>query len=366
MRRSKFLLSAMCDFNDDCRNIAFTPELLGSMMDRLHWMGVRRLYWNYHQPGLFEMMRDGSFSEGATAIRETLENLGNPLFTARRLAHERGLEFFAVIKPYETGISHTDPARSPKALRMPGLPGIGGVYEVDPWVMTHPEMRVRIRTADLPVGLDKVPVERVQLRQKDMSPVRIKAENIQIWTSVDNSSYQKKDVSFSVSESVDTCQSDVYNRNGDLVTRRGDPVRTLDITGISLLDPFIAITTNFTDDDGSFRNTVLEMVRAFGPNDRPIEIVGGSYHTVWRKERDLRTTDLQYDSGFGDMEVCLDADNRRLESTDGVIGLAKGRKRVPVGGVVRRVPGGARVLAELGRGVHRGRRRRRGRSSFQP
>ena len=338
MLRDNFLLSAMCDFNDDCLNIVFTGELLGSMMDKLHWMGVRRLYWNYHQPGLFEIMGDGSLSDGSTAIRETLQNLGNPLFTARRLAHERGLEFFAVIKPYETGISHTDPVGSTKVLRMPGLPGIGGVYEVDPWVMAHPEMRVRIRTADLPVGLDKVPVERIQVRQRDMSPVRIKRENIEIWTSADNNSYQKRDLSLTVSDSVETSPVDVYNREGELITRQGDSVRALDITGLSLLDPFIAVTTDFTDDNGSFRNTVLQMVHAFGPDDQPMDILGASYNSVWRPRRDLRHSDLQYDSGFGDMEICLDADNRVPEPTDGVVAMARGRNEFLSGALCEGYP----------------------------
>ena len=55
--------------------------------------------------------------------------------------------------------------------------------------MAHPEMRVRGRSADIPMGLEKIPIERIQLRQKDMSPVRIAPENIEIWTSDDNDAY---------------------------------------------------------------------------------------------------------------------------------------------------------------------------------
>ena len=338
MARNEFLLSALCDFSDDCQSISFTPELLGSMMDKLHWMGVRRLYWNHHQPGMLELLGEGSLAEWSPTIKQSLRNLGNILLTARRLAHDRDLQFFAVIKPYETGLSHTDPTSGPTAMSTPGLPGIGGVYPVDPWVMSHPEMRVRIRSADLPVGLDEVPIQRIQLRQKDMSAVRINAENLEVWTSTDNNGYKKRDVSFSVSETVEKCPLDIYNREEELITRRGEPVRALNISGLDLLDPFIVVTTNLTDDGGTFRNTTSQMVRAYGPNDQPIEVLRSSYHAFRRHERDVRTSDLQYDSGSGDVEICLDADNRRLESTDGVIGITRGRNEYLSGALCEGYP----------------------------
>ena len=138
-----------------------------------------------------------------------------------RLAHERGMECYATIKPYETGASHAYPKYSPEMLAVPGLPCIGGVCKVDSWVMAHPEMRVRGRGADIPKGLEKIPIERIQLRQKDMSPVRIAPENIEIWTSDDNNGYRKQDVTFALTESVETCPRDVFELDGDPVTAKG-------------------------------------------------------------------------------------------------------------------------------------------------
>ena len=134
-----------------------------------------------------------NFADNSEATRQTLANLGEPLALGCRLAHERGMEFYTTIKPYETGASHANPKDSPEMMAVPGLPCIGGVCKVDPWVMARPEMRVRGRSADIPIGLEKIPIERVQLRQKDMSPVRISPENIEIWTSDDNNAYQKQD-----------------------------------------------------------------------------------------------------------------------------------------------------------------------------
>ena len=55
---------------------------------------------------------------------------------------------------------------------------------------------------------------------------------------------------------------------GDHVTSKGDSVRVLDLTGLDLQDPFIAVTTTFDDDEGTFANTAFEMVRAYGPGGR--------------------------------------------------------------------------------------------------
>ena len=48
MKNDRFLLSALVDFPDDCNRLAFTPDLVENLIDRLHWMGVR--------PGLLELL----------------------------------------------------------------------------------------------------------------------------------------------------------------------------------------------------------------------------------------------------------------------------------------------------------------------
>ena len=328
MKNDRFLLSALVDFPDDCNRVVFTPDLVENLIDRLHWMGVRRVYWNYYQKGMWE-----NFADNSETTRQTLSNLGEPLALGCRLAHERGMEFYATIKPYETGASHANPKDSPQMMAVPGLPCIGGVCKVDPWVMAHPEMRVRGRGADIPMSLEKIPIERIQLRQKDMSAVRIAPENIEIWSSDDNNAYQKQDLTFALTESVETCPRDVFELDGDRVTSKGESVRALNLSGLNLLDPFIAITTNFEDRNGSFRNTAMEMVRAFGPDDEPIPIVVASHKAVWRPLRDFRTGDLEYDAGLGDAIVCLDVTNQPSvspdtfagEPNDGVIAIARGR-----------------------------------------
>ena len=362
MGKDKFVVSALVDFADDYIDITFTPDLVDDLIDRLQWMGATRVYWNFYQRGVVDYLSTGT--HGA----ETHANLGEPIAAGARSAHERGMEFFATIKPYETGATHANPANSPRILAHPGLPGIGGVYIVDDWVLARPELRVKARAADLPVGIDDVPVRRIQLRQKDMTPVRIGREHLEIWTSADNVCYRKKDVSFDLSESVAKCPADIRSMQGDHVSSKGDSVRVLDLTGLDLQDPFIAVTTTFDDDEGTFANTAFEMVRAYGPGDRPVPIVVASHKAVWRPNRDFRTGDLEYDAGVGDEVVRLDVSNSCPGSSgsDGVIAFARGRNEYLSGSVCEAYPEVQGVLARLGGPVHRRRRGRRRRAHIVP
>ena len=303
---TRFLISTSTDFPDDCGSIVFTPELLGQLLDRFQWLGVGRLNWNYYSAGMWE-----DFAR-SPATRATLDNLGEPMSLACHLAHERGMEFCAVIKPYETGHSHAIPASSQSEGGLPGLPCIGGVYSrLDRWILERPEARVRARAGDVPTNLDKIPITRIQLRQKDMFPVRFAPEDLEIWTSADNNGYHKRDVSFTVREEVATCPRDVVDVLGNPVTRKGESIRVLNLVGLDLLDPFVAVTTRLGDETGSFRNTAIEMVRAFGPDDQLLPIVVASHKSVWDSPRDLRTDCLAYDAGIGDINVCLDMTNER-------------------------------------------------------
>ena len=342
MSSDPFIVSALVDFPDDCRQIVFTPDMVDNLIERLEWMGARRVYWNFYQEELAEC-----FMLQSPSARQTKENLGDPLVAGCRAAHKRGMEFYATIKPYETGLSTTQPASGPGALANPGLPGIGGVHVVDSWVMARPELRIKGRSAEIPDGLESVPIRRIQLRQKDMAQVRIRPENIERWTSRDNAGYKKIDVSFDVRESVVVCPRDVVEMDGGAMTKKGDSVRSLDLTGLDLLDPFIAITTNFDDDQGTFVNTALEMVRAFGPENELLPKVVASHSAVWRPGRDLRTDDLQYDNGVGDIAIRLDVANSRPVSagwgggaptSDGVVALAKGRNEYLSGAMCEMYP----------------------------
>lgn len=319
---ARFLLTATVAFPDDCSQVVFTPALLGQLMERMQGIGVRRIYWEYYgdrHTGSWVPIIHRRAQGGATGVEvegnptlQTLLNFGEPpIFVAARIARRLGLEFYAIIKPYETGHSSAEPLGSPRAREMVGLPRIGGIADMlHPWTLRHPELRLRARQAGLPPNLEGIPVERIQLRKADDSPTRLQPQHLEIWASPDNFQYRRQEVRFRLRESVERCERDVREINGRLITRRGSPVRALTLEGLRLTDPFIALATNVEDDRPDFRNTAIEMIRAFGPDGEQLPIVVASHRATWRRVRDFRTFGLEFDGGLGDILVSLDVDNR--------------------------------------------------------
>ena len=203
------------------------------------------------------------------------------------------------------------------------------------------------RSADTPISLGKIPIERVQLRQKDMAPIRIAPENIEIWTSDDNNGYQKQDLTFALTESVETCPRDIFELDGDPVTSKGESVRALNLSGLNLLDPFIVITTNFEDRNGSFRNTAMDngagiWSQRSADADRCCQPQGG----LATAAETFAPATLNSMQDSGDAVVCLDVTNQPSVSSDtsaggsndGVIAIARGRNEYFSGSLCEAYP----------------------------
>ena len=110
-----FLLSATVDFPDDVGFGVYTPEFLDRMMALLGGLGVRRVYWLYYGDVDPASEWAGTMIDYMKYGRATLERIGEPVRAAVPVAHRHGLELYAVLKPYNTGLSGTYPEGSPQA-----------------------------------------------------------------------------------------------------------------------------------------------------------------------------------------------------------------------------------------------------------
>ena len=309
-QQSSFVLSATVDFPDDVTYGLYTFELLDEMMVQLKSMGVRRIYWLYyydidpdsHWAGtVFRRMKYGA---------ETLSTIGEPLKAAVPIAHKHGLEFYAVLKPYHTGSSGAYPEGSPQA-KATEIKRIGSTpVQAIPFVERHPHTRIRRRPLKAPPDLQSLPVQKIRLLKKDDSPTRVRKENLEIWTSLNNYRYERQDVAFTLKEAVEPAPQEVRDYYGDLVTAQGAPVRTLTLEGLHLTDRYILITTDFKDEKGDFRNTALGMLEVYGPGPEPLPIVVATRGAIVRDSpRDFRSCGLAFDCGLGPLQVDLDVDN---------------------------------------------------------
>jgi len=328
-----FMLEALVDFVDDALTAAepVTPRQIDAMMASLQQCGVRRVSWAYYGDGhggpLLPVLKApaGGGTDHWDNLAATYQQLGNPLRVAAEAAHRHGMELYAYYKPYETGVGISFPEGSPEAVAFGRLPQLGGRLSwLDRFVMDHPQLRIRRQTGDLPADIATSPIHAIKLYKKDHLPTRITKEHVQIWTSRLNYQYQKRDLPFELHETVEAAAKDIYDINDVRITKQGDPVRVLTLSGFSLTDPFIMVTTDFTQGPADFENTGTDLMAALDSHGKAVPGVFAPGSAVWMADQvDFRNWGLIYDHGFGRQRLRLDDAN--LSGKHGVIGYARGR-----------------------------------------
>ena len=216
---------------------------------------------------------------------------------------------------------------------------------LDPFVRDHPELRIRRRTDDVRPADATVPVRTIKLTKQDAAPTRITEDDLQIWTSPNNYRYQPTRIRFTLADTVEPAPRDVHDHRGRLLTRQGDPVRVLTLSGLDLQDKYILVTTTFKDGAPDFVNSGLELMKALDESGREIPGVfatGGAI--AFSPSNDFRRAGLMYDHGFGAAAVALDAPN--TSGRRGLIAFTRGRNEYLPGALASRA-GRAAVLARV-------------------
>jgi hypothetical protein len=327
-----FRLEALVDFPDDAIGIQqpVTARHVDAMMAALRELGVRRVSWAYYGDGhggyFVPAMKKPTDAWGHWEnLLDTYQELGHPLKAAAEAAHRHRLEIYAYYKPYETGPAISLPEGSPEAAAFGRLAQLGGRLSwLDRFVVDHPELRIKRKTGDLRADISTVPICGIKLIKKDSSPTRVTKDHLQIWTSPLNYRYRKRDIPFEIRESVEPSAKDVYDLNDKHLTRKGDPVRTLTLSGFRLTDPFIMVTTDFTDGPADFENAGPDIMVALDEHGREVPGVFGPGSAIWMTEQvDFRNWGLIFDHGYGRLPMCLDEPNG--SGKRGVISYTRGR-----------------------------------------
>ncbi|HOJ30746.1 MAG TPA: hypothetical protein PK165_01620 [bacterium] len=334
MRRD-FILEALVDFPDDALSAPcpLTGVHIDNLMKLLASHGIKRVIWGYYGDGhggflmpgiengpdlLYDMNQYGYYAK-------TIEILENPLQVATEAAHRCGMEIYAYFKPYETGVSVDFPEGSIQARLWGRLYRIGGYLSwIDPFVVKNPHLRIKRRTDDLWYGIENEVITTIKLTKKDDSPTRIRKENIEIWTSNLNYKYRKKDIDFSFKEVIEPSKKDVYDVYGNLVTRKGQPVRILFLSNFALTNKYILITTNFQSTDADFAHTWDCLFTAY--NEKGVEIPGvyATGTAIWFPEwENFRNCGVSFDTGRGPELIYLDLPNNPQDDQIRVEGAKK-------------------------------------------
>ena len=342
-RNSPFILSATVDFPDDVIYGTYTPELLNRMMVQLKEIGVTRIYWLYYG----DVEKDSYWAGGNSTLddpifpygQQTFRNIGEPLKAAVPFAHAHGLEIYGVLKPYNGGAACTYPEGASESGASNVLTRIGGpLMRTIPFLERYPDTRVQRRPIEIQTNNHNTKIRKIRLLKKDDSPTRVRGTDIQIWTSESNFKYKRKQIDFTVKETVEPAPREVRNYYGDIITKKGAPVRILTIEGLNLSDQYIAITTGLKG-KGDFVNTAVGMVEAYGDGPDPLWVVVATRGAIWVLPRDFREYGLDFDCGLGTYETSFDDQNNQRDDSGnwkwmlagGVIAFARGKNEYLAG-----------------------------------
>ena len=345
--RHEFAIEAFVDFPDDAGKACepITPAHIDAMMRRLAESGVRRVSWEVCGDGWLMPTHSASWKNMA----RTYIGLGqNSLVVAVEAAHRHGMEIYGYFKPYETGCSALFPEGSYEAMTYGRLSQIGGrMTHVNPFVVDHPNLRIRRRMDDLPGNIQSVPICGLKLRKRDASPTRVSREHLQIWVSDLNYRYQRLDVPFEVHETVEPCPQDVRDLfTEELLAREGDAQRVLNLSGFEIRDMYVLVTTDFTEGPADFENTDLAMLSAYDAAGDEITGAIASGTSIWFTDQlDFRNWGLVFDHGFNGQKMCLDDPNKPLEEIvafsrgcEGIVAFARGRNEYLPGALCETEP----------------------------
>ncbi|MDB6095475.1 MAG: hypothetical protein JWM32_3037 [Verrucomicrobia bacterium] len=301
-------LSVTVDFPDDICKGPFDHARLEAMMKAIRATGATRVYWLYYGEVAAGDPRRGNIwaTHWATYGPQTIAVLGEPLRAAVKAAHAQGLEIIGVLKPYNGGLSGSYPLGSPEAKTGSPLTRIGGnIQQVIPFLEEHPEMRLQ-RRSDGGQSSPDATIAEIRLTKADAGETRLRPEHLRLWVSDDNFQYRPLELVPTGSVSVEEATREVRDYHGNLLTRIGDPVRVIRLTGLEVRSPFLVVTTTWSEGDGDFRNTPLGMIEVRDAHARRLECVVATHAAAWIQPRDFRTYGLEFDLGFGHWAMTLD------------------------------------------------------------
>ena len=328
---TEFLLEVLVDFIDDAlfADHSWSEHDIDNVMRLLAGAGVRRVSWAYYGDGhggllMPENLRDGAANYGQ--CQASYQALGNPLRVAVAAGHRYGMEVYAYFKPYESGVSMVIPEGANEARESALLPHIGGYIGVlDPFVRENPQLRIQRKSDDLASLAQNAPsICALCLTKRDATPTRVSADHLQIWVSHHNYQYTRAQVPFTCAESVTPAPQNVYDHTGTLVTAQGTPVRMLTLSGLHLDEPYILVTTDFTDNIADFSHSGTTLLTALDAENREIPGVIATGAGCWLAGKvDFRQWGLIFDYGWGKAVTTLDMPN--TNGRDGIIAFARGK-----------------------------------------
>ena len=236
-------LHAATDFGDEFvgGERFYDRANIDALMAYLASMGVKRLEWIYHCWLAFDDSYPLGFDIEAEAVRA---------------AHRHGIDFVAVIKPFECLGLYLLPHAFPIA-RTECWNSVRGLFhQVSDLAIARPDLCLKRKPGVRDPG---GPVTAVRLVKADDRPSGLEADDLSIWTSHENGSWTRYEGPFRLEQSVEW--RPLFPKPGNC--------RVLTLSGLEIPESqrYIEVRTRRPDPNGDFvcdLESVVELVGADG------------------------------------------------------------------------------------------------------
>jgi len=229
----KIQLQGTYDFPDEMCGGIYTPEIIRKELKFLKRHGMGRIYW-IDYPGAVEAVR--KHTRGAPVYypdfyERTIEMFGgDPMPVVCKIAHEEGLEFFTVIKPYD-------------------------LWAGDIFVEAHPVCAFR-RNPEWTTEYRGEHIAEISLFADNSEPLPFDVSDIKVYASSDNVCFERID-GVSIKDYVVMRPEYKWSPAGKQKTNSYENVRKIQVTGLNLERRYWTIEFPISENPGNFGNKVF-------------------------------------------------------------------------------------------------------------
>lgn len=322
-----FHLEVAVDFVDDLAEAPWTPSMFDRLFEEFQAWGVRRVQWFY-----YGRISEGWWPMGTQAGKNALETFrrsGEIFPAAIRAAHRRGMELYALLKPFDMGINRTLGQDGLEVENHGKLERIGGMAH---WIADFPAMHrefimARKPSAHGPSRQDEWTA--IELVKEDSASPGFDMEDVRLFVSDDNLNYTPYKGPVLREQMIERRSIREHRPSEARLTEETREVRILRFSGLCIKSKFVALAIESRT--GSFANDPVNLIRVFGEDGEDRMITLGVQP---RAGRDFRTGGIEYDvcspvsavfPGYNPMR-----ERFVFDSGHGVLAIAHGKDRGPL------------------------------------
>lgn len=315
-----YLLSWTTDFYDELAYSSFDRKSLKKLFSLFRSWGMRRVYWIYMNK-YEEGMLDFSPCVGLSAnAKRTYEQIGNYLPAATEIAHELGLEIYAIYKPFDLGFNVSFPFNAPEVDQYGKLDCLSGsMYWATDSLVKLQNKRLQRHPADVPDNLSKKIITRIKLTANQEDQAMFDRDDLKILVSDNNGAYKQYEGDYTFRHCLEKGNRVVYLEN------------------LYIKNPFLALQCDTPNKYGFFSNTLDKLIVMYDVDGNSIPFTYGNQREKanssssdhFAEEYECYSLDgYLFDHGLP-VEGALHTLTHAIDNNDhnGITGLAKGKDR---------------------------------------